>query len=312
MTHEGIKVLDHGFVRLVDKMGDDPAIVQAARVSYGAGTKTVNEDRGLLRYLMRKHHWTPFEMCSVKFHVRAPIFVIRQLFRHRTAKINETSLRYSEMTDDFYMPDVEVIQPQSSDNKQGRNGSLNNTDQKGVQWMIDAAYDHSYQAYKILLGSRVGSDPNYPDQLMYDPYDGESPILSDEFTGVARELARTVLPVGAYSEFYFKIDLRNLLNLINLRIDAHAQYEIRVFAQAMIDICRPLFPLTFEAWEDYIRGAVSLSRMETNLMMDLLHSDNPATTLASKLEVAGSAKAFAESYGMSLREYKEWAERFGM
>jgi thymidylate synthase (FAD) len=205
-----VPVLDHGFVGLVDHMGSDDAIVQAARVSYGAGTKQVQDDRNLIRYLMRHEHTTPFEMCEVKFHIKLPIFVMRQLVRHRTASMNEYSARYSVLTDEFYIPEMEQIQQQSSTNKQGREESdWGFEERRRVQHAFQRSFFNSYREYTELLGK-----------------DG---------AGLARELARSVLPVGGYTELYWKANLKNFLHMARLRMDPHAQWEIREFAGAMYD-----------------------------------------------------------------------------
>jgi thymidylate synthase (FAD) len=204
-------ILDHGFVGLVDSMGSDSAVVQAARVSYGAGTKQVNDDRNLIRYLMRHKHTTPFEMCEVKFHLKMPIFVMRQLVRHRTASINEYSARYSVMTDEFYIPELEQIQKQSTTNKQGREESewfFN--DKREVQHAFQRSFHNAYKEYTSLLGK--------------------------EDNGLARELARSVLPVGGYTELYWKANLKNFLHMIKLRSDPHAQWEIQELANAMYNL----------------------------------------------------------------------------
>lgn len=293
-----IPCLDHGFTYLVDHMGDDAAITQAARVSYGEGTKSVREDRGLIRYLFRHHHTSPIEMCEVKLHVRLPIFVMRQLVRHRTASLNEYSARYSVMSDEFYVPDVEVIQPQSRDNKQGRAGAISEVSGRGVQWLMETIGDQSYEVYRVLLGEREGRDPEYPKELIYDPYSDYEPLLDDDFPGVAREEARMVLPVSYYTEVYWKQNLHNLLHLLKLRTDNHAQYEIRVYANAIYQLVKPLFPLACEAWEDYVRDAVTLSRMEVKLCNDLLHN-------RVQIEQVNPA-----DYGMSKREMSEFITRF--
>lgn len=225
--------LDHGFVRLVDTMGDDSAIVQAARVSYGEGTKTPSDDRGLIRYLMQHRHTTPFEMCEIKLHVKMPIFVARQWIRHRTASVNEMSGRYSVMPDEFYVPEPEDIQPQSTTNKQGREGGYN------------TAFQHEIGS---LLHDRMGASF------------GDYNSLID--VDLSRELARTVLPLSTYTEFYWKIDLHNLFHFLKLRTDSHAQKEIRVYADAISDMVADWCPVAHEAWVDYQRDAVTLSRME--------------------------------------------------
>ncbi len=303
-------VLDHGFVGIVDAMGNDAAIVQAARVSYGEGNKKINTDRALIRYLLRNHHSTPFEMCDIKYHVRAPIFVFRQWHRHRSANINEESARYSEMTDEFYLPEPEHIQPQSADNKQGRAGDISDASRTGVRWLMNSAYRHSHDVYNAILKEAAEA----PGVMIYDPYGGNDPLLDSEFPGVARELARAVMPVGSYSEMYWKVNLRNLFHFLNLRVDPHAQYEIRAYAEEIIDLTRPLFPFAFEAFDDYNRFGAHLSRMETSLLHELLMRPEPgetgAGTLRKWIAVAGSAKDFAEAHGMTLREFKEFLARF--
>lgn len=243
-TPEGtvIYCLDKGFVRLVDSMGSDAAIVQAARVSYGAGTKKVNEDRGLIRYLMRHAHTTPFEMVEFKFHVKLPIFVARQWIRHRTANVNEYSGRYSVMKDEFYVPDAVQIRPQSQSNKQGRSDeTLSEVETAEILALLQNGQDRSYQDYETLL------EKNF-----------------------ARELARINLPVSQYTEWYWKIDLHNLFHFLRLRMDSHAQYEIRVYAEAMAQIVREIVPFAYEAFEDYVLHAVRLTYPEIKAMKRLL------------------------------------------
>jgi thymidylate synthase (FAD) len=238
------KVLDHGFVRLVDYMGDDNAIVQAARVSYGAGTKNVSSDRQLIRYLMRHRHTTPFEMCEVKFHVKLPIFVARQWIRHRTANVNEISGRYSEMVDEFYVPELEQIRPQSVINKQGRSEDAFETDEATeIQAQLSETQRELYSEYKESLDKNL-----------------------------ARELARINLPLSLYTEWYWKIDLHNLFHFLHLRLDAHAQYEIRVFAEAMAAITKELFPIDYEAFEDYRLNSIGFTGPEIKILQQLLSS----------------------------------------
>ncbi|MBL8003506.1 MAG: FAD-dependent thymidylate synthase [Candidatus Kapabacteria bacterium] len=238
------KVLDHGFVRLVDYMGDDNAIVQAARVSYGAGTKNVSSDRQLIRYLMRHRHTTPFEMCEVKFHVKLPIFVARQWIRHRTANVNEISGRYSEMVDEFYVPELEQIRPQSVINKQGRSEDAFETDEATeIQAQLSETQRELYSEYKESLDKNL-----------------------------ARELARINLPLSLYTEWYWKIDLHNLFHFLHLRLDAHAQYEIRVFAEAMAAITKELFPIAYEAFEDYRLNSIGFTGPEIKILQQLLSS----------------------------------------
>ncbi len=226
-----------------DRKTADYAIVQAARVSYGDGTKTVNEDRGLIRYLLRHKHTTPFEMIEFKFSVKLPIFIARQMVRHRTANLNEYSGRYSMMKDEFYKPEIENVRQQSSVNKQGGSGSINETDASGFIEKIDFICNQSYEEYEKAIQN-----------------------------GVAREQARMLLPVNLYTEWYWKVDLHNLLHFLALRCDAHAQWEIRVFANAMLELIKPIVPWAVEAWEDYHehRGAIRLTKLEVDAMVSSL------------------------------------------
>lgn len=285
-----IPCLDHGHVRLVDCMPRlvedgrtaDSAIVQAARVSYGAGTKSVNEDRGLIRYLLRHAHTTPLEMVEFKFHCKMPIFVARQWIRHRTASVNEVSGRYSEVKDEWYVPELENIRAQSKTNKQGGEERAaeelaSAVQQNGVDICNNAFYD-----YKHAIEN-----------------------------GVARELARINLPLSTYTEWYWKIDLHNLLHFLALRCDSHAQYEIRVFAEAMLKLITPIVPLTVEAWNDYhpMRGGMRLSRLEVEKLGEMLgfselvgeeediNSDNKREREEWRQKLARAGDA----YGKSLR-----------
>lgn len=233
-----IKCLDKGFVRLIDSMGDDEAIVQAARVSYGSGTKSYREDRGLIRYLMRNKHTSPFEMVEFKFHVKLPIFVARQWIRHRTANVNELSGRYSQMTDEFYLPDLSQIRHQSDNNKQGRS---------------DIHLDEE-TADNVLLRMHQSHRQSYDEYQSY---------LQDD---LARELARINLPLSTYTEWYWKIDLHNLFHFLKLRLDAHAQYEIRVYAEAIASILRGIVPIAYEAFEDFNLYSKSFSRIELEFL----------------------------------------------
>ena len=301
-----LPVLDHGFVGIVSVMGDDSSVTQAARVSYGAGTKSVREDRGLIRYLMRHSHTSPFELNAIKLHLKAPIFVLRQWFRHRTHSANEYSGRYSIMSDEFYVPKAENIQPQSQDNKQGRAGTISEQSAEGVQWLMQAVHENAYDVYKVLLGDRGDGTQTLP----YEPY-SENPLLDDDFPGIARELARTVLPVANYSELYWQQSLHNMLGLLKLRTDSHAQYEIRQFADAVYTLIKPYFPASVEAWEDYARDATKLSRMETNLLTSLL-AKLPPDTVAAMIDAAGGAKEFAAANDLSKRELDEFLRRFSL
>jgi thymidylate synthase (FAD) len=230
-------VLDHGLVRVIDYMGDDAAICQAARVSYGRGTKAVSDDRGLIRYLMRHWHSTPFEMCEVKFHVKLPVFVARQWIRHRTANVNEYSARYSILDREFYIPAPEHLAAQSKVNNQGRGEVLQGAEAARV---LDLLRDDAMRAYD-----------HYEDMLTPDEAKGK--------LGLARELARMNLPANVYTQWYWKIDLHNLFHFLRLRADAHAQYEIRAYADVMGRLTRDWVPLAYEAFEDYRLGGVSLS-----------------------------------------------------
>lgn len=236
-----IKCLDHGFVRLVDFMGDDSSIVQSARVSYGKGTKSVREDTTLIRYLMRHQHTSPFEMVELKFHIRLPIFVARQWIRHRTANVNEYSGRYSEMTDDFYIPELDQIRTQDEVNKQGR------SDKK-----IDVE-----TATEILGSMEQHQKESYNEYLKYLE------------KGVAREIARINLPLSSYTEWYWKIDLHNLFRFLKLRLDWHAQYEIRIYAEAIANIVKELYPISFKAFSDYVLNSVTFSYAELSKIKHL-------------------------------------------
>ena len=237
VPEDAIKCLDKGFIRLVDSMGGDDAIVQAARVSYGQGTSKVSQDRGLIRYLMRHRHTTPFEMVEFKFHCKMPIFVARQWVRHRTANINEYSLRYSEARDEFYFPDPEHIQFQSALNKQGRSGEVPLELKQKVLDYFKEISERSFTMYQE---------------------------LNEE--GIARELARSLLPVNIYTEWYWKNDLHNLLHFIGLRSDSHAQYEIRVYSDAMAVSVKAVAPFAWEAYQDYVVHGMRFSRIEQNLL----------------------------------------------
>jgi len=295
-------VLNKGFVGIVDIMGDDNAIAQAARVSYAKGTKAVSTNRGLIRYLMRNWHSTPFEMAEIKLHVKLPLFVARQWMRHRTFSYNEISYRYSEIEDDFYMPSEEVIMPQSVDNKQGRAGTLSQKNKLGVKWIFNTIFEHSMTAYKILLGEKEKSED------WYDVY--EDDILDPDYQGVAKELARCVVSTSIYTEFYCKGNLKNWLHFIKLRDDPHAQYEIRVYANAIFNLLKEKFPLAIEAFEDYQKNGYSLSRMDKDVIQDLVQSGLPFDQWYSNLVIThGSDKDIAKHFGSTEREFKELKEK---
>jgi thymidylate synthase (FAD) len=232
--YTAIPVLDHGFIRVIDYMGDDAAITQAARVSYGKGTKAVQNDEGLIRYLMRHWHSTPFEMCEVKFHVKLPVFVARQWIRHRTANVNEYSARYSILDREFYIPEPDKLAAQSTVNNQGRGAVLRGEEAARVLEMLKADAGRSYDHYEEML-SQDGQD------------------------GLARELARMNLPANIYTQWYWKIDLHNLFHFLRLRADSHAQYEIRAYADAMCEVTKDWVPAAYAAFEDYRMGGVNLS-----------------------------------------------------
>lgn len=227
-------VLDHGFVRAIDYMGDDSAIVQAARVSYGAGTRHVQNDEGLIRYLMRHWHSTPFEMCEIKLHVKLPVFVARQWIRHRTANVNEYSARYSILDREFYIPEPAQLAAQSTVNNQGRGAVLEGAEAARVLALLKSDASQMYDHYEEMLSQ-----------------DGQQ--------GLARELARMNLPMNIYTQWYWKTDLHNLFHFLRLRADAHAQYEIRVYAEAIARMVADWVPLAWAAFEDYRMGGVTLS-----------------------------------------------------
>ena len=228
------EVLDHGFVRVIDYMGDDAAICQAARVSYGRGTKSVQNDEGLIRYLMRHWHSTPFEMCEIKLHVKLPVFVARQWIRHRTANVNEYSARYSILDREFYIPAPEHVNAQSVVNNQGRGQQLGAEESARVLEILKADSTRAYDNYEAMI-SEDGQD------------------------GLARELARMNLPANIYTQWYWKVDLHNLFHFLRLRADSHAQYEIRVYAEEICRIVADWVPAAYGAFEDYRLGGAQLS-----------------------------------------------------
>lgn len=286
--------LDHGFVGLVDIMGNDGAIVQAARVSYGEGTKSVNEDRGLIRYLVRHFHTTPLEMVVFKFHLKMPIFVMRQHVRHRMASINEYSGRYSVMTDEFYVPDRDRLQAQSSINKQGSGDRLDGQE-----------LEMTYNTIK-----RISTD-NYVDYLSLINEEGGRSYNIEDRKGLARELARIVLPVNNYTELYWKIDLKNLFHYLKLRADHHAQKEIQLLANSIGEHVKQHCPVAWEAFEDYWQHAISVSRLEKDLLQDIIECSNHtgisfARSYEWLIKQAGDRKVLWTKYGMSKRELGEF------
>lgn len=276
---EAFPLLDHGFIRVVDYMGDDAAICQAARVSYGTGTKSVNEDKGLINYLMRHHHTTPFEMCEIKLHVKMPIFVARQWVRHRMANINEYSARYSVLDKEFYIPQAEHIGVQSSTNKQGTAvRTLTPEETQWVQELLIRDANNAYDGYEELLNERQGER------------------IDDSRSGISRELARMNLSLNYYTQWYWKTDLHNLFNFLRLRADSHAQYEIRAYAEKMLKLTKLWVPDATAAFEEYKLYAITFSRKEMKLMAKY---PNPE-------EVVGTPEGFSEG------EFKEFKKKLNL
>ena len=272
ILYEAIPVLDHGFIRVVDYMGDDTSIVQAARVSYGKGTKKVNTDAGLIKYLMRHWHSTPFEMCEIKYHVKLPIFIARQWIRHRTANVNEYSARYSILDKEFYLPTPENLAAQSQSNRQGRGDVIKGDQAKEVLDLLKSDAERTYKNYEEMLNER---------------YDGS--IIDEKKSGLARELARMNLTLNTYTQWYWKTDLLNLMNFLRLRADDHAQYEIRAYAEAMLDTLKKWVPTTYEAFMDYRVGGTEVSAKGKSIIKKLIKGE----------------KVSIEDSGLSKREWNE-------
>jgi len=272
VLYEAIPVLDHGFIRVIDYMGDDSSIVQSARVSYGKGTKKVSTDEGLIRYLMRHWHSTPFEMCEIKYHVKLPIFIARQWIRHRTANVNEYSARYSILDKEFYIPAKEQLSAQATNNRQGRGDLIT-----GQQ---------ADEVLKILKDDAVRTYDNY-EKMLNERFDGT--IIDEKKTGLARELARMNLTLNSYTQWYWKTDLLNLMNFLFLRGDSHAQYEIRVYAEKMLDTVKKWVPITHAAFLDYRVGAVHLSSKGLKVIKSMI----------------SGKKVSQEESGLSKREWDE-------
>ena len=272
ILYQVFPALDHGFVRVVDYMGDDQAIVQAARVSYGKGTSRVSEDRGLIRYLMRHRHSTPFEMCEIKLHVKLPMFIARQWIRHRTASINEYSARYSVLDKEFYIPEEKDLAVQSKLNKQGRGNILSPKDSEEALFLLKRDAEKSYETYEYLLNEN-----------------NKGEVIDENRDGLSRELARINLTLNTYTQWYWKTNLHNLMNFIFLRADSHAQYEIRVYADIIYKIMESWVPVTAEAFKSYRSGSVELSAEAMNVI---------------KLMLAGN-KVEQKTSGLSLREWNE-------
>ena len=279
ILYQPFEVLDHGFVRVIDYMGDDSAIVQSARVSYGKGTKQISNDKGLIKYLMRHRHSTPFEMCEIKFHVKLPIFIARQWIRHRTANVNEYSARYSILDKEFYIPSIENVAAQSTINNQGRGEVLTSDEAAEVISILKKDAEQTYANYETLLNEN-----------------SEGVSIDETKPGVARELARMNLTLNTYTQWYWKIDLNNLLHFLALRADAHAQYEIRVYADIMMDIVKKWVPIAADAFEDYRIGGTEVSAKEINLLKKLLKGE----------------KASYEEEGISKREWSELKRKFDL
>ena len=278
ILYEPLPVLDHGFVRVVDYMGDDAAIVQAARVSYGRGTRRVSEDRGLVNYLMRHRHTTPFEMCEIKYHVKLPIFVARQWIRHRTANVNEYSARYSILDNEFYVPSPEHLAAQASSNRQGRGEILEGAAAAHMLDRIRKDAERAYAGYAEMLSEDAAGAP-----------------LDPARPGLARELARLNLTLGFYTQWYWKTDLHNLMHFLSLRADSHAQYEIRAYAEVMLDILKRWVPMTYAAFLEYRLNAATISATGLEVIRRLL---------------AGEPVDQASS-GLSPREWRELMAQLG-
>ncbi len=279
ILYEAIPVLDHGFVRVIDYMGDDTSIVQAARVSYGKGTKKVSTDSGLIKYLMRHWHSTPFEMCEIKYHVKLPIFIARQWIRHRTANVNEYSARYSILDKEFYLPKGEHLAAQSTNNRQGRGEVLKGDQAKKVLDLLKNDAEKTYQNYESMLNER---------------YDGSK--IDENKPGLARELARMNLTLNTYTQWYWKTDLLNLMNFLRLRADHHAQYEIRAYADVMMDTLKKWVPITHDAFMDYRVGGTEVSLKGKVILKKLINGE--------KIDI--------ENSGLSKREWNELMQSFGL
>ena len=278
ILYEPIPVLDHGFIRVIDYMGDDDAVVQAARVSYGKGTKKLTEDQALINYLMRHRHSTPFEMCELKFHIKLPIFVARQWIRHRTANVNEYSARYSIMDNEFYVPKPEHLAAQSSSNRQGRGNIIEGERAAHILQLLKDDAARAYTHYQTMLNE-----------------DESGNVFNQEEDGLARELARMNLPVNFYTQWYWKIDLHNLMHFLSLRADSHAQYEIRVYAEAMLEVLKKWVPYCYQAFTDYRQGAVTMSAKSMAVIRALLNGE----------------QVTREQSDMGIREWRELKDVLG-
>jgi len=276
VLYEAIPALDHGFIRVIDYMGDDSSIVQSARVSYGKGTKKVSTDEGLIKYLMRHRHSTPFEMCEIKYHIKLPIFIARQWIRHRTANVNEYSARYSILDKEFYLPAKEQLAAQSQSNRQGRGDVIQGKQAEEVLNILKDDANRTYDNYEKLLNER---------------FDGTK--IDENKVGLARELARMNLTLNTYTQWYWKTDLLNLLNFLFLRADNHAQYEIRVYADKMLDTVKRWVPITYQAFMDYRVGAAEISSKGLSVIKSMI----------------SGKKVGQEDSGLSKREWNELMEK---
>ena len=279
ILYAAIQVLDHGFIRVIDYMGDDSSIVQSARVSYGKGTKKVSTDSGLIKYLMRHWHTTPFEMCEIKYHVKLPIFIARQWIRHRTANVNEYSARYSILDKEFYLPSSENLAAQSKSNRQGRGEVIEGDQAKEVLDILKKDAEKTYNDYEMMLNER---------------FDGTT--IDENKKGLARELARMNLTLNTYTQWYWKTDLLNLMNFLRLRADSHAQYEIRAYADSMLDTLKKWVPTTYEAFMDYRVGGTEVSAKGKLIIQKLIKGE----------------KVNAEDSGLSKREWNELMIAFNL
>ena len=279
ILYEALPILDHGFIRVIDYMGNDNSIVQAARVSYGKGTKKVNTDSGLIKYLMRHWHSTPFEMCEIKYHVKLPIFIARQWIRHRTANVNEYSARYSILDKEFYLPSKENLAAQSSSNRQGRGEVITGDQAEKVLGLLKEDAERTYSNYEEMLNQK---------------YDGS--IIDEKKIGLARELARMNLTLNTYTQWYWKTDLLNLMNFLRLRADHHAQYEIRAYADVMLDTLKRWVPITFDAFMDYRVGGTEVSSKGKEVIKKLISGE----------------KISIEQTDLSKREWNELMQAFNL
>ena len=279
ILYDAIPALDHGFVRVIDYMGDDTSIVQSARVSYGKGTKQVSTDSGLIKYLMRHWHSTPFEMCEIKYHVKLPIFIARQWIRYRTANVNEYSARYSILDKEFYLPSSENLAAQSASNRQGRGDVIEGKQAKEVLKLLKEDAERTYDNYEQMLNQK---------------FDGST--IDENKKGLARELARMNLTLNTYTQWYWKTDLLNLMNFLRLRADSHAQYEIRVYADIMLDTLKKWVPITYDAFMDYRVGGTEVSSKGKTVIQKFIKGEEVSE----------------ENSGLSKREWNELMVAFNL